>query len=321
MADLSGNFNFRQAARADFDEALRKGFWRSVMSWLTQHSNELIPFDEVLKQMPLRGQHYLGYRQVRLDEIVGSVSRYQDFDRAFLPRQTSTRERWESIDLAHLQDVELPPVELYKIGGIYFVKDGNHRVSVARGKGQVFIDASVIEIDVPLEIGKDFKQQDLALKHEQARFLESTWLASLQPDAKIEFTFPGQYDKLLEHIRVHRWYMGEDLQREINDEEAVNGWYCDVYLPLIRIIRKRNILKEFPGRTEADLYLWIIEHRYYLIEELNRKVSLESAASHFEEEYARPTVLSFAGMVASSFQQKRGKAQTLTLFHVLSASL
>jgi len=222
-ADLSGNFNFRQAARADFDEALRKGFWRSVMSWLTQHSNELIPFDEVLKQMPLRGQHYLGYRQVRLDEIVGSVSRYQDFDRAFLPRQTSTRERWESIDLAHLQDVELPPVELYKIGGIYFVKDGNHRVSVARGKGQVFIDASVIEIDVPLEIGKDFKQQDLALKHEQARFLESTWLASLQPDAKIEFTFPGQYDKLLEHIRVHRWYMGEDLQREINDEEAVNA--------------------------------------------------------------------------------------------------
>jgi len=193
------------------------------MSWLTQHSNELIPFDEVLKQMPLRGQHYLGYRQVRLDEIVGSVSRYQDFDRAFLPRQTSTRERWESIDLAHLQDVELPPVELYKIGGIYFVKDGNHRVSVARGKGQVFIDASVIEIDVPLEIGKDFKQQDLALKHEQARFLESTWLASLQPDAKIEFTFPGQYDKLLEHIRVHRWYMGKICRREINDEEAVNA--------------------------------------------------------------------------------------------------
>jgi hypothetical protein len=280
-------FSFRQAAGADFDEAFRKGFWRAVISWLTKHSNELLPFDEVRKRLPLRGQHYIGLKQVLLDQIIGSVSRYQDFDRAFLPKQTHTRDRWESVDRAHLQDVILPPIELYKLGNVYFVKDGNHRVSVARERGQAYIDANVIEIDVPVSLESDLELHDLVLKQEQAYFYEQTGLQDLHPDANIEFSVPGQYSKLIEHIRVHRWYMGESLQHEISDSEAVDGWYKEVYLPLIKIVRKRNILKEFRGRTEADLYLWIIEHRFYLKEEHKREVSLEKAATHFTKEYSQ----------------------------------
>lgn len=282
----SDKFSFSRAARADFEDAVRKGFWRSVISWLTKHSNELLPFDEVRKRLPLRGQHYIGLRQVNLDHIIGSVSRYQDFDRAFLPRQSHTRERWESVDRAHLQDVILPPIELYKLGNVYFVKDGNHRVSVAREKGQVFIDAYVIEIDIPVSLESDLELHDLVLKQEQAQFYSVTGLLDIHPDADIGFSVPGQYSKLIEHIRVHRWYMGEELEREITDKEAVDGWYEDVYLPLIKIIRKRNILAEFRGRTEADLYLWILEHRFYLKEEYKRDVSLEKAAVHFTSEYA-----------------------------------
>ncbi len=284
------DLNYSQIAHDDFNIAYRKRFWHSVRSWLGQHNNELLPFDEVLRQLPLRGQHYIGLLQVPIDNIVGSLSRYNDFDRAFLPRQTHTRDRWENIDKAHLRDVNLPPIELYKMGEMYFVKDGNHRVSVAHERGQVFIDAQVIEIDTPVELKPDLVLRDLELKKEQADFLQQTKLSDIRPDVKIEFTTPNQYPKLREHIRVHRWYMGEKLQHEINEEDAIAGWYDEVYIPLIRIIRRKQILKEFPGRTEADLYLWIIEHRYYLMEEYKNDVSLEKAAMHFVNTFSRHTI-------------------------------
>src|SRR5512146_2399681 len=143
----------RSLARLDFDRAHYKSFWSAVGNYITQRSNYLLPFDEVRKALPLKGQHYAGLQEIPIDLIVGSVSRYQDFDRAFLPRRTHTRDRWMSIDEAHLQDITLPPVEVYQIGSAYFVKDGNHRVSVAREKGQAFIDAFVIQVDVPVPIG------------------------------------------------------------------------------------------------------------------------------------------------------------------------
>ncbi len=85
-----------------------------------------------MQHIPLRGQHYIGLKQIETGKIVGSVNRYLDFDRAFLPRQINSRARWESIDSAYFKDIVLPPIEVYKVSDIYFVKDGNHRVSVAR---------------------------------------------------------------------------------------------------------------------------------------------------------------------------------------------
>lgn len=282
-----GPDHIRRTAREDFQQAHRKSFWRSVLSWFTGKDNDLLPFDEVRAQLPMNGQHYIGIRQIPIDQIIGSVSRYADFDRAFLPRVTHTRSRWESIDQAQMLDIILPPIEVYKIGETYFVKDGNHRVSVARERGQAFIDAEVIEIDVPVPIGPDVRLADLVLKRELALFLQQTHLSDYYPDANFELTLAGQYDKLLEHISTHRWFMGERLDREVTDEEAVRGWYEEVYLPLVKVIREQNILQHFPTRTETDLYLFIIEHLYYLRMEYNRQeVSLEEAAEHFTEVFA-----------------------------------
>lgn len=274
-------------ARSDFDAALRKGYWRGILSWLTQSTNELLPFDEVRKRLPITGQHYLGLKQIPLDAIVGSVGRYRDFDRAFLPRQTKTRDRWVSIDQAHLQDVILPPVDVYKVGAMYFVKDGNHRVSVARERGQVFMDAYITEVDVPAPVENLEDIDRLILGQEYTEFQEQTHLADLRPDAQVELSLPGQYEKLVDHISVHRWYLGEQHQRDIPWEEAVTRWYDEVYLPLVKIVREHKILADFPGRTEADLYLYIIEHLYYLRQEWQDEVSVEEAASHFAEEYSQ----------------------------------
>ncbi len=278
--------NVDKLAQEDFEHALRRAFWRQVISLLTGKSNELLPFEEVRKRLPLRGQRYLGLQTVPLDKIVGSESRYNDFDRAFLPRQTHTRDRWINIDKAHYQEIQLPPVELYKIGDVYFVRDGNHRVSVARERGQEFIDAYVTEIDVPVPITPETDLQDLVLKQEYAAFLEATGLDKIRPGATVELTIPGQYEKLLEHIAAHRWFLGEKRGAEVPYEEAVASWYDNVYMPLVNIIRAQNILEDFPGRTEADLYIWIIEHQWYLREAYG-DISMEEAARRFAAKYSQ----------------------------------
>lgn len=272
-------------ARSDFESARRKSFWRSVASWFTRTNNELLPYSEVRKQIPLGGQRDIGLRQIPLDQIVGSVGRYRDFDRAFLPKHANTSGRWINIDRAHLQDIILPPIEVYKIGDAYFVKDGNHRVSVARERGQVDIDAYVIELDSPVPIGPDTDVNDLIRKREQARFTLETGLKDLRPNSKIELSLPGGYNKLLEHIHVHRWFMGLENKHPVSWEEAAINWHDEVYFPLVKVIRESNILRKFPGRTEADLYLWVIEHLWYLREQSD-DVSLEEAVENFAENFA-----------------------------------
>jgi hypothetical protein len=281
------NTELDATAHEDFDRAHFKAFWNAMLSLLTQQSNSLLPFDEVRKRLDIKGQHYAGLQQVPIERIVGSVNRYHDFDRAFLPRVTYTRDRWESIDKAHLRDEMLPPVELYKIGEIYFVKDGNHRVSVGREKGQAFIDAEVIELETNVPISRETDLNDLILAQEKAHFYETTKLNEKYPDCDIDLTLPGQFGRLLEHINVHRWYLGEQRGGEVPFEEAASSWFERVYQPLVHIIREGNILREFPGRTEADLYLWIIEHRQYLMEAYKDEVSLEEAAKHFAQEFSQ----------------------------------
>lgn len=282
----SGPTNLEKIAKDDFEHARMKAFWRSLASWFLQDKNNLIPFDEVRRRIPLRGQHYIGLRQIMLSRIVGSVGRYNDFDRAFLPRQSQTRGRWINIDRAHLQDIVLPPIEVYKIGELYFVKDGNHRVSVARERGQVFIDAYVIEIDISVPVDENTDIEDIILRQERAEFYERTQLGKLHPEAEVELTLPGQYEKLLEHISVHRYFVGEKRKAFVPYEEAVSSWYNEVYLPLVKTIRELGVLKEFRRRTEADLYLWIIEHLWYLRSDNQQEISYETAAVHFAEQYS-----------------------------------
>jgi hypothetical protein len=281
--------NAHQLSKSDFSRAYMKGFWRSIFSQIRKTNNELLPFDKVMQNISLQGKHDLGTKPIETSKIIGSVNRYQDFDRVFLPRQTNTRARWESIDSAYFEDTTLPPIEVYKVSDVYFVRDGHHRVSVARERGQVYVDAYVIEIDIKGSLDENTNLEDLILAREYADFLSSSKLDLVVPGVDFHFSIPGQYENLLQHISVHRWFMGEKLNRPITDEEAARGWYEQVYLPLIKVIRKHKILKQFPQRTETDLYLWIIEHCWYLTEKSSKKISIESAATDFVNRfYNRP---------------------------------
>jgi len=271
---------------ADFQRARRRAFLQEVQALLSGRPNQLLSWDEVRGHLHLGGQVYRGLQTVSLKKIVGSVNRYQDFSRNFMPIHDHTASRWRSISRAFYKEKALPPVELYKVGDAYFVVDGNHRVSVARERGQEFIDAEVIEVQTRVPVGPDLDADDLEIKGEYAEFLERTSLDRLRPEQKVEFTVGGGYRRLLEHIAVHRYFMGLEQQRFISEEEAVCDWYDNLYLPLVRIIRQKGILGEFPGRTEADLYLWIMDHQHFLRERFGPEVKAEAAAQHFAARYS-----------------------------------
>ena len=277
--------NVPRVAQDDVQTARRKAFVSAIGAALRRQPNELLAFGEVERLLPIQGQVYRGMRTVPLAAIRGSVDRYHDFDRNFLPSQTFTKPRWERVDAAMITEVVLPPIELYQVGEVYFVKDGNHRVSVARERGAEFIDAEVIECMTSVALPADVSVPDLLRLAEYGRFLAQTNLDRLRPGARIEFTALGRYDTLLEHISAHRWYLGINLSREIGWEEAVQSWYDTIYRPMIETIRAMDILSDFPGHTEADLYLWIMDHRWYLAEETGTDVGTQTAAISYEARY------------------------------------
>ena len=258
------------------------------LSVLRGMNNELTPFDWVRHLAP-EGEFQLGVQAIPVDHIIGSVDRYREFDRYYLPKEKYLDERWVGVRTAQLEGKELPPIQVYKVGELYFVKDGNHRVSVARRQGQAYINANIIELNVtvPPEEGDTLK--DMIIKGEYAQFLRATNLDRVSPHHKeILFTKPGRYAKLTEHIKARRYYL--DLkpgrERPVTWEEAVESWYRRLYSRIVENIEAHDVMHRFPGRTEADLYLWIMDHRYFLSEKYGHDVGSEMATLDFSKRFA-----------------------------------
>ncbi len=280
-------------ARERFRRSVTQAQMADLLGLITGANKDLISYDEVANRLRAHHQVEAGTEMVPLDLIVGSVGRYRDFTRTFLPRSGVNQERWARLDAAMNSLEGWPPVELFKIGEVYFVKDGNHRVSVARANGATHIEAYVTEVetDVPLTLD-DIERDQWLIKAEHKEFLDKTGLDELRPAHGILLTEPGRYEMMLHHIEVHRYFRNIDLDREGNPHrlswpEAVESWYDNVYLPVVEMIRKYDLMRNFPERTEADLYLWIAHHRERLAQAYGlAPLSPAEAVSTFAEVYS-----------------------------------
>jgi len=256
-----------QETGMEFNTARRKAFQEEMLSFITGRSTDLLPFEEVRQTLRLQDSTYKGLQEIELDKIVGSVGRYRDFTRTFLPKSDRSEERWRRVDAITHDLVGFPPIEVYKIGDVYFVRDGNHRVSVARAHDAETIEAYVIEYKTSVPIDNTDELDDILLKVGRAKFLAETQLDKTRSDHNVEFTEPGRYRFVQKHITFHKYLKETECGCELTDEEAVASWYDNVYIPVVKLIRERDILKDFPGRTEADLYAWFVLHRAALEEE------------------------------------------------------
>ena len=278
---------FSEQARADFQRARFKAFVNRVWGTLSGQPTTLLSYDDIKEKLHIGGPIYRGVQTVRVDQIAGSLNRYHEFDRVFLPGSDKLAARWQSVNRAFYQEISLPPVVLYKVAQVYFVVDGHHRVSVARGQGQIYIEAEVRECATRVDLTPDIRLEDLEILGTKVNFLERTSLDSLRSDADIKVTIPDGFERMLEHIAVHRYFMGIDWKRDISEEEAVIHWYDTVYMPVIHVIRDTNILKDFPGKTEGDLYLWVLDHQRFLVDAGEALQPPEAAARTFVEKPPR----------------------------------
>jgi len=268
-------------SRNDYARARFKAFWRGIAAAISGEPNTLLSYDEIKEKLHIGGPIYRGMQTVRVEQIVGSLNRYHEFDRAFLPTQDKNAFRWQRINQAFYKEISLPPIVLYKVGEIFFVVDGHHRVSVAREQNQIYIDAEVRECATKVNISPDIKPEDLEVLHDKVHFIERTEIDRIRPEANIDPTIAGGLDRMLEHIAVHRYFMGIDEKRDISEAEAVAHWYDTVYLPIATVVRESEILQDFPGRTEADLYLWVLDHQHFLHEQGNELQAPTTAAWEF----------------------------------------
>ena len=270
----------------DFRRARIRATLHEIMARVTGRPANLLAYNEVRERLKgkVRGERRL--EQIPLAAIVGSVGRYVDFTRSFLPRQDRNEARWVEAREELTDPGPVRPIQVYRIDEVYFVLDGNHRVSAARQLGDSEIWAYVKDVQTKVSLSPSVDAETLILKAEYASFLDRTNLDNLRPDADLTVTVPGQYGLIKEQIREHQLRMDLDTRQDTPYKNAVCSWYDDVYLPVVRVIRSRSILRYFPARTETDLYVWVSEHRSMLREELGWEIDPGAAARDLAVRYS-----------------------------------
>ncbi|QPC82627.1 hypothetical protein G4Y79_23545 [Phototrophicus methaneseepsis] len=267
MLDDPTSSSYFAEGREHFGKAHSRAFFSQFLDLLRGKSLELLSFDDVKDMLDLRQQSYRGLQDVPLDRIVGSVGRSKDFTRRFLPKNSNMSERWSRIYALFHSLEGPPPIECYLVDDVYFVRDGNHRVSVARQLGFKTIQAYVTELATPIDIEPDMTQAQWDAATAYAHFLHMTELSETRPQqVPITVTEPGGYQIMLEHIRLLHRVRNHCDKVDLSFSEAAAEWYDNVYRPAITLIRKYHVLDGKSG-TEADLYLWMMEHLRQLHEE------------------------------------------------------
>jgi hypothetical protein len=268
---------YRRLAAIEWSHVSRKAATEELLDKIRFHRKTLVPFEEVRKGLKLRHPSYKGIHEIHLDQIVGSVGRYNDFTRTFLPRSKSIGERWQRVSAA-MSSLGTPPIELYKVGDAYFVSDGNHRVSVARAHGATTIEAEIWEFETPVRLRDDVTLDEVLLEAQRLAFLERTNLDQLRPDHEIRFTVPGRYIEIEYQIELYQKVLEKIDGEPCPYDKAVVDWYDLVFEPTVAIIRRESILDYFPGRTAADLFAWISRHRRHLSARYDLPVTVKDVA-------------------------------------------
>jgi len=289
-----------QQAKDDFDRARTRAIFSRIQNFMNTDRDKLLSFHDVKEILKPRNEVYRGMQEVPINKIVGSEGRYRDFNKYFLPRSEFLRDRWERVDLAQIRDIPLPPIQLYEIGGVYFVRDGNHRVSVARTQGGEEIDAEVTSLSTEIAINASMTVDDLrkaVVDYEKKIFYEKISFGELTGDTKLNFTQPGCYDVIYNHILVHKYYLNQDHKEELPFEEALVSWYKNVYSPIIRIINEEALCTKFPGTSPSDLYVWIVKHWDLLKKENGIDYPIDEAARDFSAKFGKRKRSFFNGKI------------------------
>jgi ParB-like nuclease domain len=248
----------------DFQRARRRQTLARLAQWLRRGPddvNVILPFDEVVAALGRRGERYLGLQTIPLRNIVGTVDSTRDFDRRFRPTNGRVRERWERLALAQRRGEPIPPIDVYRVGDLYFVVDGHHRVSIALATGAKTIEANVTEVLTQLPPTGIRGRRDLLVKSYERIFRARVPLPPADL-AKITVTDPWSYAELGEAVEAWGFRYMQDKGRFLDRAEIARHWYEEEYVPVVRMMRAADLIG---SRTEAEAYMRVAAERYRLI--------------------------------------------------------
>lgn len=253
----------RADAQNDFSRMRRRAVLSRLAGWLRREPDdvsEILPFDEVVAALGRTGEHRLGLQVIDLDTIVGSVDRVGDFDRWFRPRPAVSRERWERLDLARRRGETIPPIDVYRVGELHFVRDGHHRVSVAHALRLRTIDAFVTEITTRVDATGIGRRGDLITKDLRRVFLDRVPLPGAAL-CTILVTSAWSYAVLSETVEAWGFRLMQQEARYLDRETVARRWYAEEFRPVVRMLGDADLIGD---RTDAEAYLHLAAQRYRL---------------------------------------------------------
>ena len=256
----------RADAQSDFARARRRRALALLSARLRREPDDvamILPFEEVVEALGRVGERPLGLQTIELDSIVGTVDRTREFDRDFRPTTPRLRERWESIAAAQRRGESMPPIDVYRIGDLHFVRDGHHRVSVARAQGLRMIDAYVTEVITRVPPDGGLRLGQLALKSHERLFSERV---PLPPEARrhIKLSDEWRYAALAEGVEAwgFRCMQGRGERELLSREQIAEAWFRDDYLPVVALLHEAGLLGH---GTETEAYMRVTALRYLLL--------------------------------------------------------
>ncbi len=259
-------------ARDDFTRARRRAAWAKVIARLSGRPGDvavLLPYDEVVAALGPREIIPLGLKTVELDSIVGSTDRVGGFDRHFRPTSGQPRERFERLAAAARRGESFPPVDLFRVGALHFVRDGHHRVAVARALDWKVIPAYVTEVRTAIPAPPDLTIADLPRKERPAGLLRARAACRRRCATRSGCATPDDYLVLAEGVEA--WAFRYMMEREelISRREAAGLWWTEEYEPAIRLLRDEDLIGDLaeddPGLTDTEAYLRFSAQRYRLL--------------------------------------------------------
>jgi hypothetical protein len=251
-------------AQSDFTRARRRRTLERLAARFRREPADfdlILPFEEVVRALGWRGERYLGLQTIPIDSIVGTVERVRDFDRHFQPTSGRTRKRWERIATAARRGEAFPPIDVYRIGEVHFVKDGHHRVSVARSQGLPDIDAYVTEVQTEVGADRTITIHDLPLKSHQRLFFERVPL-SAEARRRIQLDDEARFAQLAEQVEAWGFRLIQELREPLDRREVARRWFDDEYVPVVEMLREAGLIGKL---TETEAYMKVSGLRYMIL--------------------------------------------------------
>jgi hypothetical protein len=254
-----------QDAQDDFLRARRRRMFARLSAIMRLQPGDvdvMLPFGEVVEALGRVGERDLGIQSIALESIAGTVDRGKEFDREFRPTSSRARMRFERIAEAQRRGVSMPPIDVYRIGDLHFVRDGHHRVAVARAQGRDTIDARVVEVVTRVPADSSMSLEDLPLKSHERLFHERVPLPAPARE-RISLTDPMQYGSLAESVEAWGMRLIQHERHFLDREQVALRWFEEEYDPVLAILREAELI----GRreTETDAYLRLSCARYRIM--------------------------------------------------------